>query len=170
MIFNIYLLYVYSIPNYLYEVKVLGRRYVRKHDSKLKMNYEIDCNNYNLKEDIFNCPWPEYNVRFEEDYENDEIDLSWLEFDVSEYELFPIEIHYANMNKFFNTVETLSMVLEYLDIDRDVMMVNKLFYLEGKRIKFERFHKNLIQFCYGLMDRLEMNSREEIIEMFKPTL
>ena len=111
-------------------------------------------------------------MRFEEDYENDEIDLSWLEFDVSEYELFPIEIHYANMNKFFNTVETLSMVLEYLDIDRDVMMVNKLFYLEGERIKFERFHKNLIQFCncYGLMDRLEMNSREEIIEMFKPTL
>jgi hypothetical protein len=125
-------------------VKVLGRRYVRKYDSnykilktKTKMNSEIECT---FEE--FDCPWPEYNVRFEEDYEDDEIDPSWSEFDASKYDLFPIEIHYMNMATVFYTTEILHTILEYFEeLDENVLMVNRLFYLVGVKIKTNRYEK-----------------------------
>jgi len=62
--------------------------------------------------------------------------------------LFPIEIHYENMNLVFT--ELLYIIFKHLEeLDKNILMVNKLFYLEGNKIKEirdEELYKNIKHF------------------------
>jgi hypothetical protein len=123
------------------------------------MNFQIDhknCETFEETAELFHpvpenycawdefIPWPEYDTSpFKDNIYDNDVDSSWSEFDASEHELFPIEIHYINMNVAFT--ELLHRILEHLEkLDENVLMVNKLFYSEGKKIKKKRDEENFI--------------------------
>ena len=107
--------------------------------------------------EIFDCPWKGCDIKlFTDDfYEKDEIDISWSEFDANKYELFPIEV----IQKVFNIPELVCEILLQLENIKDVLMVNKMFRLEGTKIIEDKKTNEMFDLVFGNLTDLDLGEK-----------